>query len=251
MLANIPIFLSALIFLAGCHGTGWRAAESPTNTPAGTPRVGDLLESFSFPALSGESLAWSESSGTLKVGPLAQHPEALFLHVFQPDCPKCQALARALEDFAKNEQKGKLAAVAVTHRGDELAANDFVDSTRASYSIAIGTGSAWAHKWGRGDPLYIVDRTGKVVYSQVGFEVGDPQIWRMVLADLQANRTVRMMHPSREGLHTGDPLPTLRLADLFANREISLSSDRVGLIFSDAKGLKHRYRASIGFFSRY
>lgn len=241
----------AVVSLPGCHGAASHTYTQAPNGNASPPQVGDQLESFSFSSLSGESLTWDAQRSTLTAGTEQDQPTAMFLHVFQPDCHKCQALAGALQRLVNEEHAEKPTAVGVTHRGDEQATIDFVRDTGASYPIAVGTGSRWAHTWGRGDPLYVVDRHGRVVYSQVGYENGDPKVWRKVLADLVADRTMRFTHPGREGLRAGDILPALKLPDQLSDRGMSLTSGGNGLLFTNADGREHRYRASIGFFSRY
>jgi hypothetical protein len=41
------------------------------------------------------------------------------------------------------------------------------------------------------------------------------------------------------------------MTELFSGHGISLASDNGGIVFTDAEGREHRYRATIGFFSRY
>ena len=218
---------------------------------ASPPQVGDRLESFSFSTLSQRPLTWDAERATLTAGAGPRQPTAWFLHVFQPDCHKCQALAKSLDRMASEEKGGKLAAVGITHRGDEQATIDFVRDTAVSFPIAVGTRSQWAHTWGRGDPMYIVNREGRIVYMQVGYQEGDLDVWRGVVADLTEGRTVSVTHPAREGLRAGDALPTVELTELFSGRGISLTSGDGGMVFTDSGGQEHRYRATIGFFSRY
>ncbi len=248
-LVLVPTCLLA-VPLNGCQVAGFRTQERSSQMAAAPPQVGDRLESFSFSALSRRPLAWDAERTTLTGGKEPRQPTALFLHVFQPDCHKCQALAEMLERLT-SEEGGTLAAVGITHRGNERATIDFVRDTGVSFPIAVGTGSQWTHTWGRGDPLYIVDQEGRVVYMQVGYQEGDLEVWRGVLADLAAGRQVSVTHPEREGLRVGDALPTLELTELFSGRGISLASNHGGMVFTDPEGREHRYRATIGFFSRY
>lgn len=246
----VPMCLLAVI-PAGCLDVEHRLSKPFGRTSTSPPRSGDRLEAFSFSALSGRPLAWDPYRSTLDTGTEPHQPLALFLHVFQPDCHKCQALAKAMERLVSEEQGGKMAAVGITHRGDERATIDFVRDTGASYPVAVGTGSPWAHTWGRGDPLYVVDREGRIVYRQVGYRDGDLDVWRGVLADLAAGRKVNVTHPERESLRVGDALPAVELTDLFSGSAISLTSGNGGLVFTDAEGRKHRCRATLGFYSRY
>lgn len=248
----VPISMCLLaVLLNGCQKAGFRTQSQSTQMAALPPQVGDRLESFSFSSPSGESLAWDAQRLILAAKTERHQLTGMFLHVFQPDCHKCRALAKALERLINEDHARKPNAVGVTHRGDERATIEFVRNTGASYPIAVGTGSRWAHTWGRGDPLYVVDREGRVVYSQVGYEDGDPDVWRMVLADLAADREVRFTHPDRDGLKVGDTLPALRLAELFEDKEIALTTASNGIVFTDTNGREHRFCASIGFFSRY
>ena len=73
----------------------------------------------------------------------------------------------------------------------------------------------------------------------------------VLVADLVEGRTGRLTHPAREGFRAGDALPTVELTELFSGRGISLPSDDGGLVFTDTDDREHRYRATIGFFSRY
>ena len=246
----VPTCLLALL-LTGCLEVGHRISKPFGRASTSPPRSGDRLEAFSFSALSGRSLAWDAHRTMLDTGTEHHQPLALFLHVFQPDCHKCQALAKAMERLVSEEQGGTLAAVGITHRGDERATIDFVRDTGVSFPVAVGTGSPWAHTWGRGDPLYIVDREGRVVYMQVGYRDGDLAVWRGVLADLAAGRKVTVTRPERESLRAGDALPAVELTDLFSGSAISLTCGNGGVVFTDAEGRKHHYRATIGFYSRY
>jgi hypothetical protein len=239
------------VLLNGCQGVGFRTQGQSSQMAASPPQVGDRLESFSFSALSRRSLAWDAERATLTAGTEPRQPTAMFLHVFQPDCHKCQALAETLERLTREEQAGKLAAVGITHRGDQRATINFVRDTGASFPIAVGTGSRWAHTWGRGDPLYVMNREGRVVYMQVGYQEGDLDVWRGLVTDLAEGRTVSVTRPARAGLRTGDALPTVKMTELFSGHGISLASDKGGIVFTDAEGREHRYRATIGFFSRY
>lgn len=248
----IPFSICLLaVLLNGCQVAGFRTQGRSAQMDASPPQVGDRLESFSFSALSRRSLAWDAEQVALIEGTESRQPKALFLHVFQPDCHKCQALAETLQRLTSEEQVGTVAAVGITHRGDERATNDFVRDTGASYPIAVGTGSKWAHTWGRGDPLYVVNREGRVVYMQVGYQEGDLGVWRGLIADLAEGRSVSVTHPARVGLRSGDALPTVELTELFSGRSISLTTDSGGMVFTDPEGREHRYRATIGFFSRY
>ena len=250
MLVLVPTCLLA-VPLNGCQVAGFRIQERSSQMAASPPQVGDRLESFSFSALSQRPLKWDAERTTLTSGAGQRQPTALFLHVFQPDCHKCQALAKALDRMVSEEQDGTLAAVGITHRGDERATIDFVRDTDVSFPIAVGTESQWAHTWGRGDPMYIVNREGRIVYMQVGYQERDLDVWRGVVADLAEGRTVSVTHPAREGLRAGDVLPTVELTELFSGRVISLTSGDGGMVFTDSEGREHRYRATIGFFSRY
>ena len=255
MPARIRLFVLAptcllAILLNGCQVAGFHA-QARSFQLTDSPQVGDRLESFSFYALPQRPLTWDTERATLTTGAEQRQPTALFLHVFQPDCHKCQTLAKALERMTTEAQSEEVVAVGITHRGDERATIDFVRDTGASFPIAVGTASQWAHTWGRGDPMYIVNREGRIVYMQVGYQEGDLEVWHGVVADLAKGRTASVTHPAREGLRAGDALPAVELTDLFSGRDISLTSGNGGLIFTNAEGREHRCRAALGFFSRY
>jgi hypothetical protein len=86
---------------------------------------------------------------------------------------------------------------------------------------------------------------------QVGYQEGDLDVWRGLVADLAEGHTVSVTRPARAGLRTGDALPTVKMTELFSGHGISLASDNGGIVFTDTEGREHRYRATIGFFSRY
>jgi hypothetical protein len=117
--------------------------------------------------------------------------------------------------------------------------------------VAAGTGSEWAKRWGRGDPLYVVAADGRVVYRQSGFREDDVSRLGAVVEDLVAGRSPRYAEALREELAVGDPLPAIELPDLLTGRPLALAHEGGALAFRGAGGGVRRYRASLGFFSRY
>lgn len=238
----------------GCARTGSPAGAGPEladgQREVTPPRPGTLLERFSFRSPSGDAVSWDADRGTLVAGGALHERPVLFLHVFQPDCAKCRALARALEGEKNDGVLRGAAVVGIAHRGNERDAAAFAEATGVSYPIAVATGSDWARRWGRGDPLFVIDRAGKVAYSRVGFHPADPTVWRKVAADAAAERPVRERFAGRQQLHTGDRFPLIALPDLMhEGRTITLAGD--GLVFRDHTGRVRGYRAAVGFFSRY
>lgn len=207
------------------------------------------LAPFSFTDLGGASLAWNEDAGGLLVADSVHAAGAIVIHVFQPDCGKCEALARALDDVAR--ASASVAAAGIAHRLGDVEAREFVRHTGITYPVAVGTGSDWVRDWGRGDPLFIIDRRGRIAYRQTGFREDDVERWRAVIEDLAADRVPRLTTAVREHLETGDPLPRIELPDLMTGDRIALIVEDGELRFVDAGGRIHPYRASVGFFSRY
>lgn len=232
--------IAAAVPAAGCPGSLEKSSAKPSHEAA-------TLASFSFDDLNGDSLSWNE--GRLRTGGAERTPSALFVHVFQPDCGKCAALACSLQAVVATSPSD--AAVGIAHRLGNSQSRVFVGRTGITYPVAVGTGSAWAKRWGRGDPLYIVDGRGRIAYRQTGFREDDVPRWRAVIEDLRAGRPARFTTAERASLEAGDPLPRIELADLMTGRSLSLTTEAGRLRFVDALGRVHRYRASVGFFSRY
>lgn len=238
------------LLLACAWGEPPPIQTSPTHD--GGVAIGTPLESFAFETIDGKQLTWDAQDRSLSVASTPIKPVALVLHVFQPDCNACQAQARALQTLHHDKLPG-MVVVGITHRGDSQAAKKFVKDLGITYPVAIGTGSSWAATWGRGDPMFIVDAAGHVVYSQVGFQESDAPIWRAVHADLSEGRAVAFQQPQRTGekLKAGDQLPRIELPDLMTGRPMGLISGAGGLVFNDARGQQRTCRATLGFFSRY
>lgn len=215
--------------------------------------VGTTLDSFSFTTLDGQPLTWDSATQTLEAPGGRVKSRLLAVHVFQPDCNACQQQSRSLERLHVKGAADAIAVVGITHRGDAAAAREFVRNHGATYPIAVATGSAWAARWGRGDPMYLVGDGGKIVFSQEGYQPTDLDIWWAVAADVKAGRAVAFRHPQRSGekLAAGNVLPAIELPDLMTGRALALRVEDGKLVFVDGEGRAHPCRASIGFFSRY
>lgn len=218
-----------------------------------SPPPGEALPSFSFPALGEGQVAWEAERGVLRVGEETRRPKALFVHVFQPDCGQCRAQARALQELHRDRSSPGLAVVGLTHRGGEEEAREFVEALGIGYPVAVATGSEWARRWGSGDPMYVLDSRGGVAYQQVGYGPADPGRWRQVARSLLEGEPVAVRGPGRTRLRAGDPLPPIQLPSLTdpGGRVMALTAGPEGIVFRDAQGEEHAYRAAIGFFSRY
>jgi len=99
--------------------------------------------------------------------------------------------------------------------------------------------------------MYIADRRGRVVYSQVGFHPSDVERWEAVLDDLAAGRTARCSGPERDALVAGERLPTIDLPLVDGRAAARLGVDEHGALVVEGAGGRRRLRAAIGFFSRY
>jgi hypothetical protein len=246
----------AVLFLIGaCTGPTGEPGDPSTPASAAQSRdpVGARLDAFSFPAVDGRVLAWDFASGALRTPGGTIRPRCIALHVFQPDCNACQQQARALQKLHSEHSPEEMAVIGIIHRGDAAAAAAFAREFEITYPLAIATGSDWAHRWGRADPMYIVDTDGEIVYCQEGFQETDPPIWDAVREDIREGRAVAFKRPQRSGerLHEGDRLPSIELPDLLTGRSMALKIEGGRLTFLDPDGKRQGYRASIGFFSRY
>jgi hypothetical protein len=229
---------------SGCRGNDSQAVESPH------PAVGLELEAFSFTDAAGRRIEWSPGAGMRTDSGEARVADALVIHVFQPDCPACREQARALERL-RTKAPPRTSILGIAHR---LASGDveaFSADTSAGYPLLLGTGSTWADHWSRGDSLYIVDRRGAIAYGQVGFHPSDVDRWRGVLEDLAAGRAARYSGPARNALVVGEGLPEIELPLLGGQASARLGLDEQGTLVVERSGERRRFRAAIGFFSRY
>lgn len=239
--------------VAGCIGVA--PENGPATAPArdGTDVIGSTLESFSFPSPDGKMITWEPQSGLLSTGDEQVRLAALVLHAFQPDCNSCQTQAKALEALRRESSDPRVAVAAIAHRGTESDVSGFVGEFGISFPMAVATGSKWAEEWGRGDPLYITDGAGRIVYAQAGFQETDAPIWRVVLDDVVAGRPPSFQRPQRAGeqLSIGDHLPSIELPDLMTGRPMALVPDSRGVHFTGVDGRERACRVTVGFFSRY
>ena len=241
---------AAWLVLAGALGAAGACQGSDGGAGrAASPDVGRELDAFSFADATGRELAWSPEDGLRSESGEARRPEALVIHGFQPDCPACRQQASELERLATREQ-GRAVVLGVAHR---LAARDlqtFAADTGVTYPLLLGTGSAWAERWCRGDSMVVVDRRGRIAYVQVGFHPSDVERWRAVLEDLAAGRAARTSGPDRDVLVVGEGLPVIELPLVDGRGPARLGRDE-GALVVEQSGERRRYRAAIGFFSRY
>jgi hypothetical protein len=98
--------------------------------------------------------------------------------------------------------------------------------------------------------MYVVDRRGAIAYAQVGFHPSDVERWQAVLDDLAAGRAPRHSGPDRDAIVVGERFPELELP-LFDGDSARLGPDEQGTLVAERAGERRRYRAAIGFFSRY
>ncbi len=248
-------YLGALLVAAtaGCIGATHRDESPAASLPDEGDVIGSNIASFSFPSPDATTITWDSQSGQLSLD-TEQHPvAALVLHVFQPDCNSCQAQAKALEVLRREVSDRRIMVAAIAHRGTESDVSGFIEKFGVSFPVAVATGSRWVHTWGRGDPMYITDGAGRIVYAQAGFQETDLPIWRVVLDDVLAGRPPAFQRPERAGeqLATGDHLPSIELPDLITGKSMALVADSHGLRFTGVDGRERRCRATIGFFSRY
>jgi peroxiredoxin len=238
------VLIAALGWTWACRGSDGRGDGSPN------PAVGRELDAFAFPDLAGRQIAWSAEHGLRDGSGEVQKPDALVIHAFQPDCPACRQQARELERLRARDS-GRTAILGVAYR---LAARDlraFSDDTDVTYPLLMGTGSLWAESWGRGDSMYIVDRRGRISYAQVGIHPSDAERWQAVLEDLAADRVARYSGPERSGLDVGEGLPVIELPLVNGQGFARLGLDEQGTLVAEQSGERRRFRAAIGFFSRY
>ena len=226
---------------AACRGGDGRA-EPPS------PVVGQFLEGFSFPDLTGSAVSWSPTEG-LHLAGNARTQEAVVVHAFQSDCPACRQQAVELEQLVS--ERPESAIVGVAHRLTQHDVQAFAEDVGATYPLLLGSGSSWAERWGRGDSMYVVDRTGSILYSQVGFHPSDPARWDAVLDDIHAGRAVRYSGPERNALVVGEALPPIELPVVGGLSAASLRLDDEGALVFEQRGTRRRFRAAVGFFSRY
>ena len=234
LLASVALSISGAI-LVGCRQP--EAAAADPGSAAAERRLGP----FTLPASGGGAVSW----------PGTDAAAATFLHVFQPDCPACREHAKALAQFAA-QSPAPITVLGVAHRGSAADVAAFRAATGVRYPLAVGSGSNWAERWGVGDPMYVVDREGRIAYAQVGFHPTDVDAWTAVAADLAAGRPPRLAAPDRAAvaIAVGQRLPTIALSDL-DGEPLRLYSDGGLLRFARGDAAPEPQRAAIGFFSRY
>jgi len=215
------------------------------------PRAGSALESFSFRSLKNELISWDESARVLKIDDSALYLAVLILHVFQPDCGKCNSLAISLQALSAKYSDSNIFVIGLAHREQLAASRAFANKNDLSYPILVATDTEWGRRWGRGDAFYIVDSSGLVAYSQTGFNSSDPESWGYVVGDLIGQRRNLITEPKRKRFHIGDTLPNIHLPSLGERSPMTLSLLGKNLSLSKAGAKKQNYLASIGFFSRF
>lgn len=216
-----------------------------------SPRAGEYLESFSFRSLRNESISWDEKTKSLKINDSALNPTALIIHVFQPDCGKCNSLAASLQKFSAQFSKSDVFVIGVAHRKKLAASQAFAKRHSLTYPIVNATDTEWGRHWGRGDAFYIIDSSGLVVFAQIGFKSSDPESWGYVIEDLIGKRPNLITEAKRKRFQVGDTLPSIALPSIADGSPISLAFADNKLSLSMLGAKKRNYRASIGFFSRF
>ena len=246
-------WLVLLPALAGaCRGSEDHE-EAPTQQGcpgiAAGPVLGRELDAFAFLDPQGRQVAWDPANGLQIDSGQPQVLDALVTHAFQPDCPACRQQAIELEGLRARARE-RTAIVGVAHRpaGD---LRGFADDTHAKYPLVQGGGTDWAERWGRGDALYIVDRTGTIAYTQVGFHASDVARWQDVLEDLGAGRVARHSGPERDVLVADENLSEIELPLIDGTASARIGLDDHDLLVLEQAGQQRRFRAAVGFFSRY
>ncbi|MCH9031146.1 MAG: TlpA family protein disulfide reductase [candidate division Zixibacteria bacterium] len=215
------------------------------------PRAGNVLESFSFRSLKNKLISWDESARSLKINDSALNLEALILHVFQPDCGKCKSLAVSLQALSAKYSDSNIFVLGIAHRKQPAESKAFAKKHDLTYPILVATDTEWGRRWGRGDAFYIVGSSGLVVYSQTGYNSSDPESWGHVVDDLIGSRRNLITEPKRKRFHVGDTLPNIQLPSLGDRSPMTLSVLGNDLSLTKAGAKEQKYRASIGFFSRF
>jgi peroxiredoxin len=234
------ITLSLAIAAGSCATPDERAGAAATH-----PDVGRTLDRFELPGFEGKPVAWRPDAPDLEGG-----PPLLLVHVFQPDCLACREEAVALERDRERLASLGVETIGVSHRGGDREAREFAATTGARYPLAVGAGSAWAERWSRGDPTFLVRSDGTIAYAQVGFHPDDAATWLDVATALRRGAEPGATTSRRKPLLEGDPMPPLVLHDLATGAPTSLRSVAGRLVF-ERDGERKSYRAAVGFFSRY
>ena len=239
-----PALLASFAVASACKGSDSEGDHEPGSA------VGRRLDAFSFPDLAGREFAWSPEAGLRVDSEELRRLQALVIHVFQPDCPACREQARELERLSVRAPE-RFGVLGIAHRLDTRDVQGFSEDTRVTYPLLLGTGSAWADHWGRGDSMYVVDRRGMVSYAQVGFHPSDIERWQAVLDDLAAGRIARFSGPERDGLVVGEAFPVIELPLVDGEGTARFGLNEEGQLMVERAGERRLFRAAVGFFSRY
>jgi hypothetical protein len=233
----------ALGSLVACAGTGGHDAGSAAVAPE------TKLDAFAFRDLAGSEVRWSPAEGLSVTAAEARRPRALLVHAFQADCGACAEQAGELEQLRARHPN--VAIVGVDHRLGAPDVRTFAERSGAAYPLLLGADSPWAERWGRGDATYVVDPGGTIVYSQVGFHPSDVARWDAVLKDLAAGRAARWSGPHRDAVVVHETLPTIELPRIDSGGDARIGLDGDGALAFEQAGEHRRFRAAVGFFSRY
>jgi thiol-disulfide isomerase/thioredoxin len=243
-----PFLVAAVLALAAPLVPMQDPPLKTESRPVATP-LGQTLPKFTFDAPDGE-VAFTPG-GTLRVKGRDTKPSAaLLVHVFQPDCLACRHHAEALTKMAESLPPEDARVVLIAHKGTPEDVANFVKETKTSLPTVPGAASPWAKRWGRGDPMYIVDRQGRIVYYQVGYHPKDLERWKQVIEDLAAGRSPRVTGPDRLALMEGSTFPEMAFPDLATDKLTRLAVVDGRLRFSAASGAGTP-GATLCFFSRY
>lgn len=235
--------------------TGWVAlnivavliACGPASAQIST---GKVLPTLKAEDIDGTKIEIAADSGRLSVrrGSATEHPRALAVHLFQPDCLQCQAQLKALDSVhAEYAQRGVLV-IGIAYRGSLEAAK----AVRRELGLKLTVGAASGlDSLGAGDASAITDGKGIVRFAQAGFGEGDQKLWREVLDAVLAGRPSPHETVSRKRLQTNDRFPSISLPSLRTGRPMSLSGAGGQLVFKSEDGATTKPSAVLFFFSRY
>lgn len=215
--------------------------------------AGKNLPTFDLKSSNGTvaKLTYADGAAQFEFDSVSQSPKAILIHFFQPDCNACLAEMRALETVHQDYAGDDVLVLGIAHRGNSDAIISAGNKTGVSYPLLVGTGTAIANKFARGDATIIFDSNGTAQFSQLGFEDDDIQVWRENLDQLVRGDDLRVRTIERARLNVGDVLPAIRLPELMTGDTMSLSIENGALCFTDADGTKQYPEAAVGMFSRY
>jgi hypothetical protein len=219
----------------------------------GQIEAGQALPPVALTLVDGTALRVGLEGGALTVhrGGKIQHPRALMVHFFQPDCLQCQAQLKAMQEaYGSVGSKGGLIAGAA-HRGDLDAVRAVVSKLGLTFPVGLLDSKAGLEKAVGGDACAIADHAGTVRFAQAGFGEGDQALWREVFEALLAGRPSPHATVARERLKAGDNFPAITLPSLRTGRPMEYASIDGKIRFTNEDGKQTSPNGAIFFFSRY